>query len=163
MQYLVFARGQPHTAANPNTYMKATTTPRRRSIETAKDVKIPSGPLKALAATVYENNVAMNKANKAYKDTREQLHAMMKAEGFQRFDTLAQVKGKPLTLVAEIETPDRTVMDVAKLSKLVPMDTFLTTVSASAKSVEENCGKAVVTQIAVTVPGTENVNVKPLE
>jgi hypothetical protein len=73
------------------------------------------------------------------------------------------VGGKKVPVRALIETPERTKIDVDKLSKLVPKTEFMQIVSATKKDVETIAGRTILAQVSTLEPGTENVSIKEFD
>ena len=133
----------------------------------------PSRKLKDLAASVYSHNKAKNAETSAYNKERKELYTGMISEKVTAFDMYAMADSGKIVLEVKIETPESEAMDVFKLYELLAcekprteagkraLESFLSTVSATKKSVEENHGKNVATRIAYPKLGDENVNVGP--
>lgn len=141
--------------------MKPTTPTRRRALVTAETKKKPSTALVALAAQVLAANTAMNDATTTHRKLRAKLLGEMRDAGFTHFDATTLIDGKQVSFDAVIAAPERAVIDVAKLRKLVSEDVFMQCVSASKQAVEQHAGGAVATQCSVLGRGEENVTVKP--
>jgi hypothetical protein len=120
--------------------------------------------LNILAETVFCENKKMNAAKSAHDAARKTLLAMMEEQGIDGPISInaTDVDGKPIMLVAVVETPSKDMISVTKLRELVKDDaTFYKIVSATKKSVEEHVGTIVAVQATILTKGTTNVTVKP--
>jgi len=114
-----------------------------------------------LAKSTYKAKVAKNAAGREETNTRKSLYKEMKDAGIKQFQCDAIIDGKKVTLEADIDAPDRIVVDPAVLLKLVDEETFLQIVSATQTSVKEHAGEAILRRCSETTKGTENVTVSP--
>lgn len=134
---------------------------RRRALASARTKPEPTPEMTGLAAKVIALNAEMNAAKRQHDEAREMLLARMKDAGISSFDGECRIDGRTVAFSALLETPQRTVIDVAKLQRLVGGETFLAVVTASKSAVEKAAGAAVAAQCSVLVAGSENVTVKP--
>ncbi len=135
----------------------------RSSVVSTSPLKGVTADIKALAQTVFLENKKMNAAKSNHDGARKNLYAYMASNRIApfRFETLDENR-KPVTLEVRVETPERPMISVDILRKLVKDDaTFMKIVEASKKSVEEHVGSIVAVQATVIGKGTENVVVKP--
>jgi hypothetical protein len=116
--------------------------------------------LKNSAKEVFKLNKQMNEATRAHDKARRDLYAQQKESGITSFTCDAIIDGKKITLDSTISTPQRLVVDVAVLRRLVDEETFMKCVSATQKSVVDEAGKAIFDRCSNSVEGTEAVSVK---
>ena len=138
----------------------STTKKAKRKLDTAASGNdAVSADLKILAQTHYVEKLAANKHNTAQGKARKELLAGMLNAEIKSFSFEAMIDGKKTTIKAEIETPQRSYVDVEQLRKLVDEETFLKIVEASQKAVTNQVGTVIATQCLKTEEGTTNVTV----
>lgn len=113
-----------------------------------------------------ENSLANEHSRKADK-ARKSLYGGMSKIGLKEFHTIANIDGVAVNLHAEIKSGVREAADPVALYDLVKKgriteEEFLSVISATKTAVEAKLGKSIFAQVAVAVPTTENVSVKPL-
>lgn len=138
----------------------AKTTRAKRALAPAAKKEFPA-ELRALAVSYYVGNKQANAYATKAKHDRAALYAGMKEAGIKN-DVLTTIEGgKALSLAVVIGTPTRAVVDIPMLSKLVDVDTLFKIVSATQDAVRRFASESVLKQALVTLPGEENVTVKP--
>jgi hypothetical protein len=116
--------------------------------------------LNILASAVYEFNKRMNDIKRQHDAARKKLFADMKESGLTSFEALVEIEGSPTTLSAVIESKSRSEIDIHKLARSVPMETFIECVTASVTTVEKVAGSAVASMCSIEGRTAENVTVK---
>jgi hypothetical protein len=116
--------------------------------------------LNILASAVYEFNKRMNDIKRQHDAARKKLFADMKESGLTSFEALVEIEGSPTTLSAVIESKPRNEIDIHKLARSVPMETFIECVTASVTTVEKVAGSAVASMCSIEGRTAENVTVK---
>lgn len=132
---------------------------RRRSLQVAAPT-VPQA-LKDLAKNCHFRKEEQNKAGREYEAGRKSLLGGMKDAGIKDFRTqIVLSNGGAATLEVAIGTPERNVVNPAKLIELVGLDKVMDILSVSKEKAEALFGSAVVAQTLVLTPGEENVTVK---
>jgi hypothetical protein len=125
-----------------------------------KTLRHASEDTKTRVKDVFKLNIEANALKRQFDAKRKELFKQQKAEGITSFTCDAIVNGKKVTIESTISTPQRQVVDVEILRKLVPEDVFMQCISATQKSVVDQAGKAIFDQVSTAVDGTEAVSVK---
>lgn len=138
----------------------STRSPRARRAHIEVEQQDPLAELKVMAQTVFSANKDMNAAKRLHDKTRESLADAMRKQGVSQFEAPGMDGKNEVILDSTLATPDREVVDVAELAKLVNLDTLLKIVGATKEAVKEFAGAHVLAKVIKTVPGKENVTVK---
>lgn len=135
---------------------------RERSIDLGDADLAANEKLEQLIVSVYQANLAKNKAENDYKKKRAELLGLMKDRKLQdKLVEFTDTSGKAMTLRSLVETATAEKADVQKLYGIVGLETFMRIVSATKTAIVDLAGAAVFEQVKQTVVGEENVSVKP--
>lgn len=134
--------------------------PRARRAVVEVEQADPLAELKVMAQTIFSSNKDMNAAKRTHDKTREQLADAMRKQGVAQFEAPGMDGKNEVILDSVLATPDREVVDVEELSKLVSLADLLKMVSATKESVSKFAGAHVLAKVIKVVPGNENVTVK---
>jgi ATP-dependent protease HslVU (ClpYQ) ATPase subunit len=135
---------------------------RERSIDLGDADLTANEKLEQLIVSVYQANLAKNKAENDYKKKRAELLGVMKDRKLQdKLVEFTDASGKVMTLQSLVETGTSEKADVQKLYGIVGLETFMKIVSATKTAIVDLAGAAVFEQVKQTVVGEENVSVKP--
>jgi hypothetical protein len=129
-------------------------------MRTTKKKKTELDAIAPMAHTVYELNRRMNEAKRLYDVERKKLFTLMKENGLTEHKSVFQMDNVTMTLISVIESKSRSEIDIHKLARSVPMETFIECVTASVTTVEKVAGSAVASMCSIEGRTAENVTVK---